>query len=130
MSPGWALVALALLPLAAWLVAVGAVAVRRWLRRRGDEATRRLLLARLLRRGEVVVIPTSDVDLSEAAVLEVAAGAGMRLVGYERPDTLLRRRSGVFVRIGGPVDEVIRGPLGSGGPATPDVYGGRARVPR
>lgn len=130
MSPGWALVTLALVPLVVWLVAVTAAAVRRWLRRRGDEATRRLRLARLLRRGEVVVVPTSDVDLSEAAVLEVAAGAGMRLVGYERPDTLLRRRSGVFVRIGGPVDAVIRGPLGGGGPATPAGYGGRVPTPR
>lgn len=109
MSPGCTLVALALLPLAVWLVAVAVVAVRRWLRRRGDEGTRRLRLARMLRRGDVVVVPTSDVDLPEATVLEVATAAGMRFVGYERSDTLLRRRVGVFVRVGGPVDTVILG---------------------
>lgn len=109
MSVGWVLVLLALLPLAAWLVALAAVAVRRALRRRGDEQTRRLRLARMLGSADLVVVPTSDVDLPEPTVLEVAADAGMRLVGYERTDSPLRRRVGVFVRVGGEVDAVIQG---------------------
>lgn len=108
MSAGWLLVALALLPLAAWLLVVAGVAVRRLLRRRGDEAARRLRLARMLGGGDIATVPTADVDLPESAVLEVAAGAGFRFLGYERPDTPLRRRVGVFVRIGGPVDAVVR----------------------
>lgn len=112
MSVGWILVALALVPVVVWLLAVAVVAVRRRLRRRGDESTRRLRLARMLQRADLVVVPTSDVDLSEHTVLEVAAEAGMRFLGYERPDTLLRRRVGVFVRVGGPVDRAIRGPAG------------------
>ncbi len=113
MSIGWILVAVALMPLVLWLVVIAVMAARRWWRRRGDEKTRRLRLARILGRGgrgDVVVVPTTDVDLPEHTVIEVAAGAGCRLVGYERADTLLRRRVGVFVRVGGPVDAVIRGP--------------------
>ena len=125
MSVGWTLVALALLPVAAWLLAVAVVAVRRWLRRRGDESTRRLRLARMLRRADLVVVPTSDVDLPEHTVLEVAAEAGMRFLGYERPDTLLRRRVGVFVRVGGPVDRVIRGEGAEADAATSAVHAGR-----
>ncbi|AWH91366.1 hypothetical protein [Dietzia lutea] len=109
MSPGWVLTILALLPLLAWGIAAVVVAIRRWSRRRGDDRTRRLRLARMLRGGDLVVVPTSDVDLPEATVLAVAADAGYRLVGYERADTPLRRRVGVFVRIGGEVDAVIRG---------------------
>lgn len=109
MSPGWVLTFLALLPLLAWGIAAAVVAARRWARRRGDDRTRRLRLARMLRGGDLVVVPTSDVDLPEATVLAVAADAGYRLVGYERADTPLRRRVGVFVRIGGEVDAVIRG---------------------
>ncbi|MVZ90516.1 hypothetical protein GQF49_08510 [Microbacter sp. ANSKLAB05] len=109
MSPGWALTIVALLPLVAWGIAACVVAVRRWLRRRGDEPARRLRLARMLGTADLVVVPTSDVDLPERTVLEVASGAGMRLVGYERADSPLRRRVGVFVRIGGEVDAVIRG---------------------
>lgn len=109
MSLGWVLTMVALLPLAAWGIAVAVVAVRRWLRRRGDERTRRLRLARMLGAADLVVVPTADVDLSETAVLEVASDAGMRLLGYERTDTPLRRRVGVFVRVGGEVDVVIRG---------------------
>ncbi|MEB8325696.1 hypothetical protein NGF75_06810 [Dietzia kunjamensis] len=109
MSPGWALTLVALLPLVAWGIAACVVAVRRWLRRRGDEGTRRLRLARMLGTADLVVVPTSDVDLPERTVLEVASDAGMRLVGYERTDSPLRRRVGVFVRIGGEVDAVIRG---------------------
>lgn len=109
MSPGWALTLTALLPLLAWGIAAAVVAVRRWWRRRGDERTRALRLARMLGGADLVVVPTSDVDLSEPTVLAVAADAGYRLVGYERADTPLRRRVGVFVRIGGEVDAVIRG---------------------
>ncbi|KAA0917875.1 hypothetical protein [Dietzia sp. ANT_WB102] len=109
MSLGWVLTMVALLPLAAWGIAVAVVAVRRWLRRRGDERTRRLRLARMLGAADLVVVPTADVDLPETAVLEVASDAGMRLLGYERTDTPLRRRVGVFVRVGGEVDMVIRG---------------------
>lgn len=109
MSPGWLLVALALLPLAGWLLAVAVVAVRGWLLRRGDEGTRRLRLARMLGRADLVVVATSDVDLPEHTVLEVATGQGFRFLGYERSDTPLRRRVGVFVRVGGPVDRAIRG---------------------
>ncbi|HJC61336.1 MAG TPA: hypothetical protein H9755_13575 [Candidatus Dietzia intestinigallinarum] len=130
MSVGWTLVALALLPVAAWLLAVAVVAVRRWLRRRGDESTRRLRLARMLRRADLVVVPTSDVDLPEHTVLEVAAEAGMRFLGYERPDTLLRRRVGVFVRVGGPVDRAIRGSGAEGSTSTTTVPAGRPAVPR
>ncbi|GAA1053779.1 hypothetical protein [Dietzia natronolimnaea] len=108
MSVGWVLVLVALLPLAAWLVALAAVAVRRALRRRGDEQTRRLRLARMLGSADLVVVPTSDVDLPESTVLDVATGAGMRFMGYERTDSPLRRRVGVFVRVGGEVDAVIR----------------------
>ena len=125
MSVGWALVALALLPVVVWLLAVAVVAVRRWLRRRGDEGTRRVRLARMLRRADLVVVPTSDVDLPEHTVLEVAAEAGMRFLGYERPDTLLRRRVGVFVRVGGPVDRVIRGEGAEADAATSAVLAGR-----
>lgn len=114
MSPGWVLTILALLPLLAWGIAAAVVVVRRWARRRGDELTRRLRLARLLR-GDLVVVPTSDIDLAEATVLAVAADAGYRLVGYERADTPLHRRVGVFVRIGGEIDAVIRG---AGAPAS------------
>lgn len=108
MSLGWALVLVALLPLAGWGIGLAVVAVRRALRRRGDERTRRLRLARMLGTGELAVVPTADVDLPEDAVLAVAAEAGMRFVGYERTDSPLRRRVGVFVRIGGEVDEAIR----------------------
>ena len=133
MSVGWLLVALALLPPALWLLAIAVVAVRRTVRRRGDERTRRLRLARMFGRGlggDVVVVPTRDVDLPEHTVLEVAAGAGFRFVGYERSDTPLRRRVGVFVRIGGPVDAVIRGPLAPGERAKSAVHAGGAPVPR
>ncbi|HBD21661.1 MULTISPECIES: hypothetical protein [Dietzia] len=108
MSLGWGLTLVALLPLAAWGIALTVVAVRRWLRRRGDEPTRRLRLARLFGNADLAVVPTSDVDLPEHTVLEVASDAGMRLVGYERTDTPLRRRVGVFVRIGSELDAVIR----------------------
>ncbi|WP_216694379.1 hypothetical protein [Dietzia psychralcaliphila] len=109
MSVGWVLVLLALLPLAAWLVALAVVAVRRALRRRGDEQTRRLRLARMLGSADLVVVPTSDVDLPESTVLAVAADAGFRFLGYERTDSPLRRRVGVFVRVGGEVDTVVQG---------------------
>ncbi|MET3861210.1 hypothetical protein ABIE38_002135 [Dietzia sp. 2505] len=109
MSVGWVLVLLALLPLAAWLVVLAAVAVRRALRRLGDEQARRLRLARMLGSADLVVVPTSDVDLPESTVLDVATNAGMRFMGYERTDSPLRRRVGVFVRVGGEVDAVIRG---------------------
>jgi hypothetical protein len=108
-SPGWVLTLVALLPLVAWGIAACVVAVRRWLRRRGDEPTRRLRLARMLGTADLVVVPTSDVDLPEHTVLEVASDARMRLVGYERTDTPMRRRVGVFVRIGSELDVVIRG---------------------
>lgn len=109
MSTGLMLVLVALLPLAAWLAAVAAVAARRVLRRRGDEQARRLRLARMLGTADLVVVPTSDVDLPEATVLEVASDAGFRFLGYERSDSPLRRRVGVFVREGGEVDAVVRG---------------------
>ncbi|MFL0579882.1 hypothetical protein [Dietzia sp. 179-F 9C3 NHS] len=109
MSAGWILVLLALAPVVAWLVAGAVVAIRRWLRRRGDERTRRLRLARLLGSGDLAVIPTGDVDLPETAVREVAAEAGFRLLGYERGRDPFRRRVGVFVRSGGGVDRAIRG---------------------
>lgn len=109
MSVGWVLVILALLPLTVWLAALAVVAVRGALRRRGDEQTRRLRLARMLGGGDLVVVPTSDVDLPEHTVREVATGAGFRFLGYERTDSPLRRRVGVFVRTGGAVDAVIEG---------------------
>ena len=109
MIVAWTFVALALLPLAVWLGAVAVVAVRGAWRRRGDEGARRLRLARMLGRREVVMIPTADVDLPESAVLEVADASGFRFLGYERPDTPLSRRVGVFVRVGGTVDATIRG---------------------
>lgn len=109
MSIGWGLVILALLPLTAWLAALAVVAVRGVLRRRGDEQTRRLRLARMLGRADLVVVPTSDVDLPEQTVREVATEAGMRFLGYERTDSPLRRRVGVFVRTGGAVGAVIEG---------------------
>lgn len=109
MSIGSVLVTVALLPLVVWLVALAAVAVRRALRRRGDEQTRRLRLARMLGGGDVVVVPTSDVDLPEHTVVEVARGAGFRFLGYERTESPLRRRVGVFVRTGGVVGAVISG---------------------
>ena len=109
MTVAWIFVALALLPLAVWLGAIAVVAARGAWRRRGDEGARRLRLARRLGRREVVMIPTADVDLPESAVLEVADAAGFRFLGYERPDTPLSRRVGVFVRVGGTVDATIRG---------------------
>ena len=109
MSVGGVLIVVALLPALAWLVAAGAVAVRGVLRRRGDDQTRRLRLARMLGTADLVVIPTSDVDLPESTVLEVASDAGFRFLGYERTDTPLRRRVGVFVRVDGEVDTAIRG---------------------
>lgn len=120
MSLGWALVLLALLPAAALVIAVAVVAVRGALRRRGDEQTRRLRLARMLGGADLVVVPTRDVDLPEVTVLEVAADAGFRFLGYERGDTLLRRRVGVFVRRDGEVDAVIRATgTRSGDPTAP-----------
>lgn len=110
MSAGGILVLLALAPAAAWLVAGAATAARRWLRRRGDEPARRLRLARMLGSRDLVAIPTGDVDLPEAAVVEVATGAGYRLLGYERADGPFRRRVGVFVRVGGGVDRAIGAP--------------------
>ena len=110
MSVGWVLVILALLPLTAWLAAFATVAVRGALRRRGDERTRRLRLIRMLGRSDLVVVPTSDVDLPEHTVREVATEAGFRFLGYERTESPLRRRVGVFVREGGTVDAVIEGP--------------------
>ncbi|GLB63660.1 hypothetical protein NCCP2495_15390 [Dietzia sp. NCCP-2495] len=110
MTVAWTIVALTLLPLAGWLLAIAVVAGRRAWRRRGDESARRLRLARMLGRRELVMIPTADVDLPESAVLEVADAAGFRFLGYERPDTLLSRRVGVFVRAGGSVDVAIRRP--------------------
>lgn len=109
MSVGWVLVFLALLPLTAWLAALAVVAVRGALCRRGDEQTRRLRLARMLGRADLVVVPTSDVDLPEHTVREVATGAGFRFLGYERTESPLRRRVGVFVREGGAVGAVIGG---------------------
>ncbi|HMT49304.1 hypothetical protein [Dietzia sp. UBA5065] len=109
MSPGWVLLLVALLPAALWPVALAAVAARRALRRRGDVRVRRLRLARMLGTADLVAVPTSDVDLPEPTVLAVAADAGFRFLGYERGDTLLRRRVGVFVRVGGEVDAVTRG---------------------
>ena len=109
MIVAWTFVALALLPLAVWLGAVAVVAARGAWRRRGDEGARRLRRARMLGRREVVMIPTADVDLPESAVLEVADASGFRFLGYERPDTPLSRRVGVFVRVGGTVDATIRG---------------------
>ena len=44
-----------------------------------------------------------------AKLREVASDARMRLVGYERTDTPMRRRVGVFVRIVSELDVVIRG---------------------
>lgn len=118
MSLGWTLVLLALLPAAVLLIAVAVVAVRGVLRRRGDEQTRRLRLARMLGSADLVVVPTWDVDLPEATVLEVATDAGFRFLGYERGDTLLRRRVGVFVRRSGEVDALIRGTGTRAGGAT------------
>lgn len=109
MTLGVILLLLALTPLSAWLVVGAVVAVRRALRRRGDEQTRRMRLARMLGSRDLVVVPTGDVDLPESTVLEVASEAGFRFLGYERPNTLFRRRVGVFVRIGGGVDRAIRG---------------------
>lgn len=109
MSLGWVLTSVALLPLATCLVAVAVVAARRVVRRRGDEQARRLRLARMLGAADLVVVPTSDVDLPERTVLAVASDAGFRFLGYERTDSPLRRRVGVFVRVGGEVDAVIRG---------------------
>lgn len=130
MSVGWVLVLVALLPFAAWLVALAAVAVRRALRRRGDEQARRLRLARMLRSADLVVVPTSDVDLPESTVLDVATSAGMRLVGYERTDSPLRRRVGVFVRVGGEVDAVIRGETAATRGETAATRGRGATAPR
>lgn len=109
MNVGWILMTLALLPLIVWLLMIAVVAGRRMVRHRGDEAARRLRLAGMLGNKDVALIPTADVDLSQDAVLEVASAAGFEFLGYERPDTPLARRVGVFVRIGGPVDAVIRG---------------------
>lgn len=109
MSVVWILVLVALAPLLAWLVVVVVVGARRALRRRGDEPTRRHRLARMLGARDLVLVPTADVDLPEATVLEVAAGAGFRFLGYEYAETVLRRRVGVFVRIGGGVDRATRG---------------------
>lgn len=109
MSTGWVLVLVALLPVLAWGIALAVVAARRALRRRGDEQTRSLRLARILGAADLVVVPTSDVDLPEHTVLAVAADAGMRFLGYERTDSPLRRRVGVFVRVGGPVDTAVNG---------------------
>lgn len=103
----WVLV-VAALPLLVWLVAGGVVAGRRLWRRRGDEPARRRRFARLLGRRDLVVVPTGDVDLPETAVLEVAADAGFEFLGYERADTLFRRRVGVFIRVGGGVDRTLR----------------------
>lgn len=116
MSLGWVLAGVALLPVLAWLVALAVVAVRRVVRRRGDEQARRLRLARMLGAADLVVVPTADVDLPEHTVLAVAHEAGMRFLGYESTDSPLRRRVGVFVRVGGEVDTVIRGSVvrGSG----------------
>ena len=100
---------MALLPLTAWLAAFAAVAFRSALRRQGDERTRRLRLIRMLGRADLVVVPTSDVDLPEHAVRDVAAEVGFRLLGYERTESPMRRRVGVFVREGGAVDAVIDG---------------------
>lgn len=99
----------ALLPVLAWLVAGAVVLVRRTVRRRGEERTRRMRLSRMLGSGDLALIPTSDVDLPESAVLEVASAAGFRFLGYERANTAFRRRIGVFVRTGGGVDRAIRG---------------------
>lgn len=109
MSLGAILVLVALLPVLAWLVAGAVVAGRRALRRRGDVRTRRLRLARMLGSRDLVVIPTGDVDLPEATVREVAAEAGFGFLGYERANTVFRRRVGVFVRSGGGVDRALRG---------------------
>lgn len=105
----------ALSPLLVWLVVVVVVGARRALRRRGDEATRRRRLARMLGARDLVLVPTADVDLSEAAVLEVAGEAGFRFLGYEYTETVLRRRVGVFVRIGGGVERAMRGRMTAAG---------------
>lgn len=107
MSAGWVLALVALLPVLAWSIALAAVAARRVWRRRGDDQSRRLRLARMLLGADLVVVPTADVDLPEHAVLAVAADSGMRFLGYERTDSPLRRRVGVFVREGGEVDTVV-----------------------
>lgn len=109
MSTGWVLVLVALLPVLAWLIALAVVAARRVWRRRGDEQSRRLRLARMLQAADLVVVPTAEVDLPERTVLAVASDAGMRFLGYERTDSPLRRRVGVFVRVGGEVDTAIHG---------------------
>lgn len=109
MSLGVTVILVTLLPVLAWLVAGAVVLSRRALRRRGDERTRRLRLARMLGSGDLAVIPTGDVDLPESAVLDVASAAGFRFLGYERANTAFRRRVGVFVRTGGGVDRAIRG---------------------
>ncbi|MDV8002382.1 hypothetical protein [Rhodococcus sp. IEGM 1408] len=114
MSTGWVLVLVALLPVLAWSIALAVVAVRRVVRRRGDEQARRLRLARMLGTADLVVVPTADVDLPEHTVLAVANETGMRFLGYERTDSPLRRRVGVFVRVGGEVDAVVRGPVVTG----------------
>lgn len=110
MTVGAAVVLVASLPLLMWLVVGGVVAGRRAWRRRGDEPVRRRRLARMLGRRDLVVVPTGDVDLSESVVLEVAAQAGFRFLGYERADSLFRRRVGVFVRRGAGVDRATRRP--------------------
>lgn len=110
MSAVWIAVLVALAPVVAWLVAGLVLVARRARRRHGDIRTRRLRLARMLGRRDLAVIPTADVDLPEAAVLEVAGESGYRFLGYERANTPFRRRVGVFVRTGGAVDRAIRGP--------------------
>lgn len=109
MSIGVVLILVALLPVVAWLVAGAVVLGRRTLRRRGDERTRRRRLAQMLGSRDLAMIPTGDVDLSEAEVLGVASEAGFRFLGYERANTAFRRRVGVFVRAGGGVDRALRG---------------------
>lgn len=109
MSAGLVLVLIALLPVLAWSTALAVVAVRRVVRRRGDDEARRRRLARMLGSADLVVVPTADVDLPEHTVLAVASDAGMRFLGYERTDSPLRRRVGVFVRVGGEVDTAIHG---------------------
>lgn len=116
MSAGWVLVLVALAPATGWLVVGAVTAARGRLRRRGDEATRRRGLARMLGRAELVLVPTGDVDLSEIAVRETAADAGYRFLGYERGRDPFRRRVGVFVRVGGSVDAAITGSPGTRGP--------------
>lgn len=109
MSVGVIVILVVLLPVFAWLVAGAVVLARRAARRRGDERTRRVRLARMLGSRDLALIPTSDVDLPETVVLEVASDAGFRFLGYERANTVFRRRVGVFVRTGGGVDQAIRG---------------------